>query len=183
MMAFMAMHGVFALYLERVFGITVETIGWFFVYVGGASLLMRTLVLGPAIRRFGELRLLRLGTVAMALGLATIPLARNLWEMALAVLLLPVGTALLFPVTTSLVSNRGQADETGLLLGVQQAFGGIARMVGPLWAGVAFQHLGIRSPFWLAAGLMVAVRLLAGVVRGDDPHGADGDEAKSFLAD
>ena len=54
MMAFMAMNAVLALYLERRFGVHEGNIGWFFVYVGGVSLVMRTLVLGPAVRRFGE---------------------------------------------------------------------------------------------------------------------------------
>jgi predicted MFS family arabinose efflux permease len=179
MMAFMAMNAVFALYLERRFGITEETIGWFFVYVGAVSLIMRSLVLGPAVRRFGELRVLRAGAISMALGFAGIPFARSLLEFGLAVLLIPVGTALLFPATTSQVSRRADASQVGLLLGVQQTFGGIARMIGPLWSGVVFQHIGIKSPFWFAAGLMLCLRFFAGGV-GEDPRSievATADEA------
>jgi predicted MFS family arabinose efflux permease len=161
MMAFMAMNGVLALYLERRFGINEKTIGWFFVYVGGISLVMRSLVLGPMVRRFGEIGVLRVGTLSMALSLAAIPLCRNFVELALAVLLMPVGTALLFPTTTSLVSRRAPANQTGLVLGVQQSFGGVARMIGPLWAGAVFQQVGIRSPFFIAAGVMLFVRLFA----------------------
>ncbi len=165
MMAFMAMNGVLALFLERRFSIDETTIGWFYVYVGGISLVMRTFLLGPAIRRFGEVGSLKLGLLAVACGLGLVPLARNFVELALAVLLVPVGTALLFPATTSLVSHRAPPDRIGLFLGVQQSFGGVSRMVGPLWSGAAFQHLGIAVPFFLSAGLMLAVRLFAGVVR------------------
>ncbi|MEE8278938.1 MAG: MFS transporter [Thermoanaerobaculia bacterium] len=167
MMAFMAMNGVLALFLERRFGVTEATIGWFYVFVGGVSLVMRTLVLGPAVRRFGEVRTLRLGALSMALGLAVVPLARNFWELGLAVLLIPVGTALLFPATTSMVSHRAVGNQTGLMLGVQQFFGGFSRMLGPLWAGAAFQHLDIGAPFWLAAALMVGVRFFAQTVAED----------------
>lgn len=173
MMAFMAMNGVLALYLERRFGVNEETIGWFFVYVGGISLVMRTLVLGPMVRRFGETGVLRTGALAMALSLALLPLCRNFVELAFAVLLMPVGTALLFPTTTSLVSRLAPDDQTGLILGVQQSFGGVARMIGPIWAGVLFQHVGIRSPFFVAAGLMLFVRLFATTVQtsGEDNQG------------
>jgi predicted MFS family arabinose efflux permease len=180
MMAFMAMNGVLALYLERRFGINEKTIGWFFVYVGGISLVMRTLVLGPMVRRFGETGVLRAGAVSMALSLATIPLCRNFVELAFAVLLMPVGTALLFPTTTSLVSRRAPADQTGLVLGVQQLFGGVARMIGPIWAGAVFQQVGIRSPFWIAAGVMVFVRLFASAVQDESDAFTEGTEAEEL---
>lgn len=178
MMAFMAMNGVLALYLERRFGVDETTIGWFYVFVGGISLVMRTLVLGPTVRRFGEVRTLRLGTLAIALGMATTPLASDILELGLAILMVPVGTALLFPATTSLVSHRSPDEQTGLYLGVQQSFGGVARMLGPLWAGAAFQHLGIAIPFYLCAGLMVAVRLFATVVQ-EEPEDESGTPAEA----
>jgi multidrug resistance protein len=180
MMAFMAMNGVLALFLERKFGINEKTIGWFFVYVGGISLVMRTVVLGPAVRRFGEVRVLRAGALSMALSLAAIPLAPSIPALALAVLLMPVGTALLFPTTTSLVSRRAAPRETGLTLGVHQAFGGVARMIGPLWSGMAFQHVGIRSPFWIAAAVMLLVRLFAVTVR-EDPTAPENPQIEPVL--
>ena len=169
MMAFMAMNGVLALYLERAFGVTEATIGWFYTYVGGVSLLMRTLVLGAVIKRLGEVGTLRLGLLAISAGLASLALSANLWQLAIAALFVPVGTALLFPATTSMVSHRAGEGRIGLMLGVQQSYGGVARMIGPLWAGAAFQFLGIRSPFFLAAGLVLAIWLFSRVLRDDEP--------------
>jgi len=161
MMAFMALNGVVALYLERVFGFTKLTIGWFYFYVGGVSTLMRGFVLGRVVRRLGEVRTLRLGVVSIATGLAAIPWASNLYVLWVVVLLVPVGTALLFPATTSMVSQSSPRGEVGQNLGVQQSFGGVSRMVGPLWATAAFQYVSIQAPFWIAAGLMAAVLLIA----------------------
>ena len=58
---------------------------------------------------------------------------------------------------------------------LQQSFGGVARMLGPLWAGAAFQHLGIATPFWLAAGLMLLVHAFAVYVKeeGEPPPEED----------
>ncbi|HQP93766.1 MAG TPA: MFS transporter, partial [Thermoanaerobaculia bacterium] len=81
--------------------------------------------------------------------------------LAVVVILIPIGTALLFPVTTSLVSRVAGAGEVGQTLGVQQAFGGIARMVGPMWGGAAFQHLSPGAPFWLSAALAAALLFYA----------------------
>ena len=52
-----------------------------------------------------------------------------------------------------------------MLLGVQQAFGGFSRIIGPLVAGAMFQGLGMASPFWLAGGLMVLATLWARAIR------------------
>lgn len=181
MMAFMAMNGVLALFLERRYSVTEETIGWFFVYVGGISLVMRSLVLGPAVRRFGEIGILKAGALSMAVGLTAIPLAGSFLGLAAAVLLIPVGTALLFPATTSLVTQRTGSAETGLVLGVQQAFGGVARMVGPLWAGAAFQHISFSSPFWIAAFLMLLVRLFSIVVRPESAVAPESQEIEAVV--
>jgi multidrug resistance protein len=160
MMAFMAMNGVLGLYLKDVFGVTEKNIGFFFVYVGAISLIMRAVMLGPAVRRFGEVGVTRLGALSLVVGLACIPLAKNLPGLALVVLFVPVGTALLFPATTALVSRRSPRGEIGQVLGVQQSFGSIARMVGPMWSGLVFQEVGHAYSFWLASVLMLGVSLL-----------------------
>lgn len=161
MMAFMAMNGILALFLGGRHGVNEQTIGLFYMYVGGVSLIMRGALLGPAIRWLGEVRVMRAGIGALTLGYLLMPLTASLGQLALAALLIPIGTALLFPATTSLVSRHAPVAEIGQAMGVQQAFGGFSRLVGPLWAGVVFQYVGVAAPFWLSAALMVAGGLFA----------------------
>ncbi len=115
---------------------------------------------------------MRVGIVSLAVGYVLMPLTATLLQLALVAILIPIGTALLFPATTSLVSRHAPPAEIGQTMGVQQAFGGFSRLVGPLWAGLAFQYVGIASPFWLSALLMVAVGLFALSLR---PVGGPGD--------
>ncbi|HVR96414.1 MAG TPA: MFS transporter [Thermoanaerobaculia bacterium] len=179
MMAFMAMTSILPLYLGAAFGITKQTIGWFFVYVGGVGVIMRAILLGPAVRRFGEVRVVRLGALSLVVGLTLIPLAADidatrpiqLAVLSLVALFVPVGTALLFPSTTALVSRRAARGETGQTLGVQQSFGGVSRLLAPLWAGVVFE-VGIRYPFWLAAALMLGVSTLTWRLQRESPQPA-----------
>lgn len=173
MMAFMAMNSVVALFLERRFGATDETIGWFYVYVGALSFVMRALILGPVVSKLGEVRTLRLGALSVAVGLVAISFTRdfglstagNLLVLAVAAAFVPIGTALLFPATTSQISGRAKRRETGQTLGVQQAFGGVSRVIGPIWAGFAFRDLGVPTPFWIGAAIMVGVFLIGLRVR------------------
>ncbi len=179
MMAFMAMTTMLPLYLGEAFGITKRTIGWFFVYFGAVGVIMRAILLGPAVRRFGEVRVVRLGALSLVVGLALIPLAADvdaeragqLAVLSLVALFVPVGTALLFPSTTALVSRCAARGETGQTLGVQQSFGGVSRLLAPLWAGLVFES-DIRYPFWLAAALMLAVSTLTLRLQRESPQPA-----------
>ena len=50
-------------------------------------------------------------------------------------------------------------------LGVQQAFGGVSRVIAPIWATAAFQGLGRPVPFYIAAAVVGIVAILAFRVR------------------
>jgi multidrug resistance protein len=158
--AFQGMTAILALFLALRFGVTEQTIGYFFMYIGTISVLTRAGILGPLVDRFGEARLSRFGTITLALGLATIPLTHDLVPLALAVALVPLGTAFTFPCITSLLSRVISRHERGLYMGVQQTFGGIARVIGPIGAGLAYDHLGVGVPFWTAAVLVAGTLLL-----------------------
>ena len=167
MLAFMGMNGVLALYLGKVYGVTRETIGYFYSYIGAIGIVMRAVLLGPTVRRFGEVGVTRMGSLSLVLGLALIPVPamfdltrpERFAALALIVLFVPVGTALLFPATTALVSRRAARLEMGQTMGVQQAFGSTARVVGPICAGWLYE-MDIRAPFWAAAAVMLATSFL-----------------------
>jgi predicted MFS family arabinose efflux permease len=169
MMAFMAMNGILALFLQERFAFTERTIGYLYAFVGTISLVMRSLILGPAVRRLGEVGAMRLGLVSLVAGFTLQTVAPSVPAFYLAITLIPVGTALLFPATTSLVSRFADRHEIGATMGVQQAFGGMARLVGPLWAGAAFQYLGPASPFWLSSALAAATLFFAAGLRPPRP--------------
>jgi MFS family permease len=161
MMAFMAMNAVLALFLQARFGFTEKSIGYAYTGVGVVSLVMRSLILGPTVRLFGERGVMKLGLLALVAGFALQPLAPTLWFYGAAVVLVPVGTALLFPASSSLVSRFAERHSLGATMGVQQAYGGVARLIGPAWAGAAFQYVSPGAPFWIAALLALAAFVFA----------------------
>src|SRR6185295_13354051 len=142
------------------FRLTEATIGPIFAYIGALSLVMRSLLLGPIVDRLGELWTMRMGTALLALGLVLYPTPRDLWALAAVMPLVPIGTALLFPATTSLMSRYSDPGELGTTMGVAQTFAGLARVGAPLLATTIFQRFGHGWPFY-AAGAVVA---LAGVL-------------------
>jgi multidrug resistance protein len=161
MLAFSAMTSILSLYLGAEFGLDETTIGPIFTYIGVLSFVMRSLLLGPIVDRLGEAWTMRAGTVLLVLGLALYPVPETLWQLAAVIPLVPIGTALLFPSTTSLMSRHSDPRELGATMGTAQTFAGLARVVAPLLATAAFQRLGHGWPFYLAGGCVAVVGILA----------------------
>ncbi len=161
MLGFMSMTAVLALYLESRFGITEESIGVFFVYFGALSIVMRAFILGKLVDAMGEAKVMRIGALALTIGLFTVPLAHSLPTLLASMWFIPVGTALLFPTVTALVTHRVHDRERGQMLGVQQTFGGVSRVIAPIWATLVFQDLGTAVPFFVAGSIVAFVGLLA----------------------
>lgn len=161
MLGFSAMTAILPLFLNAKFGVTERTIGYFFLYVGALSFVMRALVLGPVVERLGEMGAVRLGTVTLLLGLFAYPLPSSLWGLAFIIPLIPIGAALLFPATTSMMSRHTAREELGVTMGVAQTFAGTARVIAPLIATMAYQRIGIGSPFLVAGAIVAGVGILA----------------------
>ena len=176
--AFQGVTSMLALYLSSRFGVTEKTIGFFFTYTGVISVLTRALVLGRMVDRYGEVRLSRIGSTLMATGIAAMAFTQPITDpahvaamlggwlppdaiallpylpLALAVALLPLGTAFTFPCVTAMLSHVIPNHERGLYMGVQQTFGGAARVIFPIVFGVLFD-LALPLPFLLSASLVV----------------------------
>src|SRR5262249_13251477 len=75
--------------------------------------------------------------------------------------LVPVGTALLFPASTSLVSQRTDHRELGLTMGAQQTFRGIVSTVGPIGGTFHFDRMGHGVPSRAAAAVVGVASVLA----------------------
>ena len=88
------------------------------------------------------------------------PLARNLPMLAVAVALIPLGTAFTFPCVTALLSRVISPRERGLYMGMQQTYGGIARIIAPLFFGWAFDSIGVSAPYFFSAAFIFATILL-----------------------
>ncbi len=159
MLATSATFGVIGLYLATRFGIDEESVWWFFSLLAGTSLVLRVWAIGPLVRRYSEERLIIVG--ALVLGVATVAMAlpaTSAW-LAAPIALFAVGQSVLYPCTTSRLSQVTESEGAGLLgqaMGVQQAYGGVSRVIGPVAGGWAFAQLGPRVPFF-AFGALVLV--------------------------
>jgi multidrug resistance protein len=137
-----------------------QNVGYFIMYLGGMGVIVRTSVLGRLIERIGEPRVARLGLVLLGFGLASVAMIRSYPTMLIALTLMPMGTAFVFPCTTAMLSRVVSARQRGLFMGVQHTFGGVSRVAFPLIAGYAMDVLGKGIPFVFAGAMVLATLLL-----------------------
>ena len=140
--------------------ITEANVGFFVMYLGGMGVIVRAGILGRMIEWLGEVRLTRLGLVLLAVGLALVAAVHSYLTLIVALTLMPLGTAFVFPCVTAMLSRVVPKRHRGLYMGVQHTFGGISRVVFPLAAGVAMDNLGLGFPFVVAGVLVLSTLLL-----------------------
>ncbi|MGQ0813878.1 MAG: MFS transporter [Gemmatimonadota bacterium] len=159
--SFNAMTAVMALYMERSFSFTAKDMGLLFTLAGGTTVVVRGLLLGTLVKRLGEGVTVRIGIVALMMALLALPaLPSGVWAM----LIVPgyaFGAGTLFPALASLVSRATDEASQGSILGGSQLVGGLGRVIGPLWAGYAFQHIGITMPFHIGLFCVTIALLIA----------------------
>jgi multidrug resistance protein len=179
MLALNVVIGVLALYLKDTFGVTAKTIGYFFPIFGAVGVLMRIWLVGWVNNRVGEIRTMQIGTVLLGVGLALMPLPAAVLPptpalplFIVCLILVPAGTALLFPASTSLVSQRVERQELGLVMGAQQTFRGIMSIIGPVGATLVFDTLGHGVPFVMAAVIVGFAGILAAREGREEPVAA-----------
>ena len=160
-------EATFSIFGKARFDLTEASTAAVFLFVGLLTAAVHGTLIGPLTARFGSPKLLRSGLVAIALGLLLMSSAIT-WPVLLGSLaLLVLGSGLVNPSLTALVTNSADDDRRGEVLGVQQSANSLARVVGPPLAGIAFDVVGVGSQFALGS-LVVLVALAVAMARIDE---------------
>ncbi|MFN7135816.1 MAG: MFS transporter, partial [Myxococcales bacterium] len=154
--AFAAFEPTFALFANWRFSFDEGSVGYLFAFVGVVLAVMQGGVVGRLSKRFGEEPLVFAGILLLALSLALLPHVPSPTVLLLDLGLLAAGNALLGPSTSSLISKASPFDY-GIVLGVSQGLGSLARASGPALGGKLYDLSpdGHTAPFHFAAGVLV----------------------------
>ncbi len=98
-----------------------------------------------------EISVLRAGLVFTAGGLVLIGYAPQVWLLYAGLACLALGSGLVNPATTGLISLYATAAEQGRVLGIFRSLGSLTRAFTPVLAGVVFWRFGSASVFVVGA--------------------------------
>lgn len=139
--------------------------GYLFGGIGLIIVFVQGGFIGRLTRRFGEPLLVIVGPLLIGAGLLLVGLAGTdaalrVWPcMAAGAALLALGSSLFNPSVTSLISRHAAGHEQGEILGAHQGMASLARVLGPLAAGLLFEYVSSGTPYFVAAALTLAVSL------------------------
>ena len=163
---FMTFNGfttVLVLYLRNNFNWTEGMAGAAFALVGVIAMVVQGGLIGPLVKRFGELRLTLTGLGLLTVGCLLVPMASTETSVPVvytAVSLLALGTGLVTPCLRALVSRRLGSDGQGSALGGLQGLQSLGTFLGASAAGFSYDRIGPTSPFWFGGVMLVGVALL-----------------------
>ena len=155
--AFSMMQGTFALWAQKRFNFGPEQNGYIFAFVGIIAVFAQLKLLPILVKRFKERILLNYSTLFFGLGFFFTPFIPNPWYLMITQALIVFGNSMANPSIQALASERVPKEEYGETLGFLQSAGSLGRIVGPVLGGFLFGSLGINSPFFFAAAVVIGI--------------------------
>jgi DHA1 family tetracycline resistance protein-like MFS transporter len=158
--AFTGIESVFGLWAQARFGWKPFDIGVAFGFVGATAFLMQTLVTGPLSERFGEGRMLAIGMAIMVVVCGLQVISPNGTVTIALMCLMAAAQSVAFPNVGAMISRSTDPHRQGQIMGLNNAAGAAARVIGPLSVSGVFSAW-INAPFVLAAAVVAPAILLA----------------------
>jgi len=159
--AFSAFESTFALFAERTYAFHASTIGYLFAFVGIILAIVQGFLVGRTVKIIGEHHIVPASLSLVAIGLLMIPATRSVAALLVANGVMAVGMGFNNPSLMSLISRYSAAEDQGGVMGLTQSLNSLARIIGPLWGGFAFDRLGIGMPYISGAAVMAVAAALS----------------------
>jgi len=155
--SFANIYGTFALLGLQVYHFSDMQNGMMFGIIGLTSAIVQGGFIGRINKLIDKKTILKIGSFLIMVTLALIPYGGNFLGLAIISVFLAIGTGIFQPTVLSLISEVTPETEQGVTLGVNQSVSAMARVLGPLWGGFAFEFLGYPFPFLTGAAFTLII--------------------------
>jgi DHA1 family tetracycline resistance protein-like MFS transporter len=152
-----------ALFLSsnRTFSFRDWQVGLYYAYLGVIIAIVQGGFIGRLTKKFGEWLLAIIGPVLVALGMAMLAIVG--FKPILVILIIggavnAIGRSLQTPTLYALISQNSDPREQGMVFGLNQGLGSIARVIGPIVAAAAYR-IHVSGPF-IVGGTIVLLAAL-----------------------
>lgn len=148
--------GVFPLFAQEKFNWGEAQNGYFFGLIGLASFVTQAFFIRLLLKRLDETKMVRIALIIFGIAVIGMGLSSFGWVTLIAGPVSAVGFSLLNIGIQSLISLESKPEEQGIVLGISQSFGAMARVIGPLAGGI-IATLNIGFPYIVSGILAIAI--------------------------
>lgn len=142
-------------------GLSTAQVYYVFMYIGILLAFVHGYVIRKASKKLSDSALVMSGIALQIVGFALIPLESTLSYLLIGMGILCFGQGICNPSLLSAISKATPDDRQGEVMGVTQWASSLARIIGPIFAGVLIEVLGFRWPFWAAGIIMIGALAVA----------------------
>jgi DHA1 family tetracycline resistance protein-like MFS transporter len=150
-LGFDGVNSIAGVFISRKFTAEPWHLGALFVVSGIALAMMQAAFTPKLVNKFGAKSVLLSGLLGNAIGGLLIFSVPALWMLFPVYFLSASFTGFIWAPASALITNRVTEREQGQLAGVNAALGGLMSALGPLWGGLAYDHIIPGSPYWISA--------------------------------
>jgi DHA1 family tetracycline resistance protein-like MFS transporter len=177
MAAFVMMESTVTMFLDERFGIKERQVGLYFGFIGLVIVAVPGGLIGRVTKAFGEWTPCIGGCLFVAAGM--VGFASTAFRPLMVVLMLAgavnaAGRSLQQPTISSLISKFSDPRDQGVVFGLFHGLGSLARVVGPVIAGLTYPLFHHAGQFVTAAVIAVAMALWTMALR--QPAPGEGSE-------
>jgi len=138
---FMLFISTFPLFAEKQIHATVQEVSFYMAWIGVLRVIFQTVVINPLLKKLSENTTLRFGVFAMIFTMTFLIFSNSYWIVYLPLFFLAFGTGVVRPILTSKLTKVVKKEETGSLLGVNNALTSIGQIITPILGGLILQCL------------------------------------------
>ncbi len=157
--AFVAMESSVTFLAADRFHFTARGNGVLLGFLGICSIVTQGVIVRRLLKKVDEIHVLKVGLVSTAVGLAFLGFAPQPWVLFVGLAFLALGSGLVNPSTSGLISLYSSQAEQGRVLGIFRSLGSLARAITPIAAGIVYFTCGSASVF--LAGAVISLAALA----------------------
>ncbi|MFX1492642.1 MAG: MFS transporter, partial [Promethearchaeota archaeon] len=131
----------FALFAAKQINVSSQEVSFYMAWIGVLRVLFQSVLINPLVKKVSENKTLALGVFAMIFAMAILIFSTSYWIVYLPFSFLAFGTGVARPILTSKLTKTVKREETGSLLGVNNALTSIGQIISPVLGGLLLQFL------------------------------------------
>lgn len=159
--SFSMTQGIFPLYTQNIFSWGEKENGWFFAFIGLATVITQGGIIRILVDKVKEEKLIQAGFFFVATSSLIIFFSHSVSMLFISAAFLALGLGFINTSARAKISLHSSDEEQGIVLGVVEGLSSLARAIGPITGGILIDRMSMTAPFLISSIFLIFGLLLS----------------------